>query len=243
MKCLSEIETLQIRARPNDGGWILNGQLNWVTNLRKSGFVVATVVENEIDDTLFVMAVPCSSSGMHRSADLQLMGLQSSNTAALSFEKVNVGRDWLLHADARAFLPSVRPAFLGLQCGLAIGLARRALQEAEAQLQNKRSMLFKTLLEQRSILENSVSELKCGLLDGRFLSEPVALFRLRIDLAESASKAVQLELQASGGNAYLSDHGSGFARRWRESALIPIITPSLVQLCEELQRKGQEAAA
>ena len=36
---------------------------------------------------------------------------------------VYLGRDWLLHEDARQFLPAVRPAFLGLQCGMAIGLA------------------------------------------------------------------------------------------------------------------------
>ncbi|MNN12934.1 hypothetical protein D3C81_1259460 [compost metagenome] len=69
------------------------------------------------------------------------------------------------------------------------------------------------------------------------------MFRLRIALAQSAAEAVQLELQASGGKAYLSEHGSGFARRWRESAFVPIVTPSLVQLRAELQRQEREAAA
>lgn len=35
------------------------------------------------------------------------------------------------------------------------------------------------------------------------------LFKLRIILAESAADAVQLELQASGGKAYLSEYGEG----------------------------------
>lgn len=64
-------------------------------------------------------------------------------------------------------------------------------------------------------LENTVSELKQGLLEGRFQQQPAALFKLRIILAESAADAVQLELQASGGKAYLSEYGEGFARRWR----------------------------
>ena len=141
------------------------------------------------------------------------------------------------------FLPVVRPAFLGLQCAMAMGLARRALHEVEAHLQGARSILRVPLQQQRERLEHTVSELKAGLLDGRFLTQPAALFRLRIALAESAAQAVQLELQASGGKAYLSEHGSGFARRWRESAFVPIVTPSLVQLHAELQRQAGDAAA
>lgn len=243
MKFLSGIETLQVRASPQDQGWTLNGRLHWVTNLRKSGFVVAAAIDDEAGGAPFILAIPDALAGVQRSADLQLMGLQSSNTAALDLQEVEVDRNWLLHEDARVFLPAVRPAFLGLQCGLAIGLARRALQEVEAHLQGGRSILLEPLLEQREQLEQTVNELKKGLLDGRFLTQPAALFRLRIALAESAANAVQLELQASGGKAYLSEHGSGFARRWRESAFVPIVTPSLVQLRAELQRLARDAAA
>ncbi|HBP2206838.1 TPA: acyl-CoA dehydrogenase, partial [Pseudomonas aeruginosa] len=33
-----------------------------------------------------------------------------------------------------------------------------------------------------------------------------------------------------------------FARRWRESAFVPIVTPSLVQLRAELQRQAEAKA-
>lgn len=243
MKFLSGIETLQVRATAQDQGWTLNGRLHWVTNLRKSGFVVAAAIDDEGGGAPFILAIPDALAGVRRSDDLQLMGLQSSNTAALDFQRVEVDRNWLLHDDARVFLPAVRPAFLGLQCAMAIGLARRALREVEAHLQGARSILRVPLQQQRERLEHTVSELKAGLLDGRFLTQPAALFRLRIALAESAAQAVQLELQASGGKAYLSEYGSGFARRWRESAFVPIVTPSLVQLHAELQRQAGDAAA
>ncbi len=74
-------------------------------------------------------------------------------------------------------------------------------------------------------------------------NQPARLFRIRIGLAEAAANAVQLELQASGGKAYLSEHGAGFARRWRESAFVPIVTPSLVQLRAELARRRARLAA
>jgi hypothetical protein len=56
------------------------------------------------------------------------------------------------------------------------------------------------------------------------------LFRFRIRLAEIVNQSVQLELNATGGKAYLSGPGEGYQRRLRESAFMPVITPSIVQL-------------
>ncbi|AXO88263.1 acyl-CoA dehydrogenase [Pseudomonas parafulva] len=238
MKFLSGIEALQVQARAQADGWILEGRLHWVTNLRQSGFVVAAAIEAEQGQAPFVMAIPSASVGLERSDDLQLMGLQSSSTAALAFHQVQLDRSWLLHDNAREFLPRVRPAFLALQCGMSIGLARRALDEVREHLQGRGSFLAEAEQVLRERLENTVGELKQGLLDGRFLAQPAALFKLRITLAESAADAVQMELQASGGKAYLTAYGEGFARRWRESAFVPIVTPSLVQLRAELQRQA-----
>ncbi|MFK3795559.1 MULTISPECIES: acyl-CoA dehydrogenase family protein [unclassified Pseudomonas] len=243
MKFLSGIETLQVRAADRDDGWALEGRLHWVTNLRKSGFVVAAAIEPQAGQPPFVLAIPEGLPGVRRSDDLQLMGLQSSNTAALDFTDVALSRDWLLHEDARQFLPAVRPAFLGLQCGMSIGLARRALEEVNTHLAGTRSVLSDEYQTQRHRLEAAVDEVKAGLLDGRFLARPAELFRLRIALADSVANAVQLELQASGGKAFLSAYGSDFARRWRESAFVPIVTPSLVQLRAELQRQAGNHAA
>ena len=240
MKFLSGIESLQVRATPADDGWTLDGRLPWVTNLRKGHFVVAAAIEREGAAPL-VAAIPSASAGLARSDDLQLLGLQSSNTAALDFDGVALPREWLLHDDARRYLPQVRPAFLGLQCAMTIGLTRRALEAVREHLGGSRSVLREEEERLRGELDGLVERLRAGLSSGEFASEPARLFRIRIGLAEGAAAAVQLELQASGGKAYLSRHGAAFARRWRESAFVPIVTPSLVQLRAELQR--QEARA
>lgn len=240
MKFLSGIESLQVRATPADHGWTLDGRLPWVTNLRKGHFVVAAAIEREGAAPL-VAAIPSASAGLARSDDLQLLGLQSSNTAALDFDGVALPREWLLHDDARRYLPQVRPAFLGLQCAMTIGLTRRALEAVREHLGGSRSVLREEEERLRGELDGLVERLRAGLSSGEFSAEPARLFRIRIGLAEGAAAAVQLELQASGGKAYLSRHGAAFARRWRESAFVPIVTPSLVQLRTELQR--QEARA
>lgn len=241
MKFLSGIEALQVRGRPQAEGWALEGRLHWVTNLRKCGFVVAAAIECDAGGAPFVLAIPSDAKGLERSDDLQLMGLQSSNTAALAFHQVELARDWLLHENAREFLPRVRPAFLALQCGMAIGLARRSLSEVQEHLNGRGSFLEEARQVLHERLENTVGELKQGLHEGRFLAQPAALFKLRITLAECAADAVQLELQTSGGKAYLNAYGEGFARRWRESAFVPIVTPSLVQLRAELHRQAASA--
>ncbi|MDH1011892.1 acyl-CoA/acyl-ACP dehydrogenase [Pseudomonas nicosulfuronedens] len=238
MKFLSGIESLQVNATPTGDGWSLDGRLHWVTNLRKGRFVVAAAIEREGAAPL-VAAIPSDRAGLTRSDDLQLLGLQSSNTAALDFAAVELPRAWLLHEDARHYLPRVRPAFLGLQCAMTIGLTRKALESVREHLSDRRSVLREEEQRLADELDEQVARLREGLLDSAFLTEPARLFRIRIGLAEAAAAAVQLELQASGGKAYLTEHGAAFARRWRESAFVPIVTPSLVQLRAELQKQAK----
>lgn len=235
MKHLAGLEALGVNACTTEKGWTLSGRMPWVTNLRKRGFVVAAAAE-QAEGPPLVVAIPDNLPGVTRSADLQLLGLQSSNTAALHLENLHLQRDWLLASDARQYLSRVRPTFLGLQCGMAVGLARRSLEEVELHLGGARSVLEAEWRDLKTQLATCISELKDGLSRELFRSEPIRLFRLRIALAELSSQAVQLELQASGGKAYLLPQGAGFARRWRESAFVPIVTPSLVQLRGELQR-------
>lgn len=235
MKFLSGIEQLGVTAQEEQDGWRLNGRMPWVTNLRKGGFVVAAAIDLPGREP-FVAALPGDLPGLQRSDDLQLIGMQSSNTAALDVRDVQLDRDWLLGQDARAYLGKVRPAFLGLQCGMSIGLARRALAETARNLDSRRSVLEDECARVRDQLASTEAQLKQGLRDGRFVAQPAAMFKVRIALAEVVAEAIQLELQSSGGKAYLQAHGEGFARRLRESAFVPVITPSLVQLRTELKR-------
>ena len=119
MKFLSGIESLQISARQDGDDWVLDGRMPWVTNLRPDGFLVAAAVTAP-DGTPAVVALPQGIAGLTRSADLRLLGLQSSNTAALEVKGVRISPRWLIHADARQYLPQARPAFAGLPPSLVL---------------------------------------------------------------------------------------------------------------------------
>ena len=238
MKFLGGIESLQIDAHPNvdADGWRLRGKLAWVTNLRKAGFVAAAAVAAGADKPPMIVAFNSDQHGVQRTPDLDLIALRGSNTAAVDLHDVQLSRDDVLHEDARRYLPAVRPAFLAMQCGMSIGLARAALREAHALSATRRSVLTDNIGALQLELEQTVADLLDGVLDERFKAQAAPLFRLRIRLAGIAQQAVGLELQAKGGSAYLSTQQNGFSRRWTEAAFVPIITPSLTQLQTELQR-------
>ena len=243
MKFLSGIESIQIAATPHQHGWRLNGHLPWVTNLRKAGFVVAAAVAPDNGAAPAVVAFTDRQPGVRRSADLDLVALRASNTAAIAIDAVEIGPEDVIHPDARTFCPHVRPAFLSLQLGMSIGLARAALQTARTLGKGAHGVLLPRAETVANELESIVGSVREGLATERFRSDPAALFRIRIRLAEIVQVALGLELDATGGRAYLRDHNRDFARRWLEAAFVPVITPSLTQLQGELAKHAGTCAA
>jgi alkylation response protein AidB-like acyl-CoA dehydrogenase len=229
MKFLAGLQELHLSARPRADGFLLEGKLPWVSNLRPQGFHVAAAVAQGARSA-FIASLAHDDQGLVRSADLDLMALRASNTAAVSITNVQIDAGRVIHPDASVWLPVVRPAFLGLQCGMSIGLARRALNEARSSPGAGRNTLAEPVAELTAALAALERELLEGLRVNSFRTKPAALFQIRIALADIVAQAVGLELQGKGGKAYLTTPGAGFGRRWREAAFIPVVTPSLVQL-------------
>jgi len=238
MKFLSGLDELQITGEESDGKWNICGHLYWVTNLQSCGFKVVTVIRPQDGREPFIAIIDSQASGVHRSQDLSLMGMQGSATAALTFENVSLPRASLLHTSAATFLPRVRPHFLGIQCGMALGLAEQCLENCREHL-----TIGHVLHADWSALAHTFASIRTTLLSGiaqqQFIAQPADMFRQRIALIELAKEAVQLELIARGGKAYLSPQGDQVARRLRESAFLPLITPSVIQLRQQLAGLGQ----
>lgn len=241
MKYLSSIEPLQMRASRSGTGWSLAGALPWITNLRPQGFVAAAAFEHDDGTPPSIFAIAHDAPGVERSADLDLVAMRASNTAALKVNGTILDDASRIANDARAFLVRVRPAFLGLQCGMSVGLARRALAEVAAANAGSRAALADEAADVDARLTAQTKQLLDGVLNGTFRDEPAALFELRIALAKTVEHAVALEVQASGGRGYLRATG-GTARRVREASFVPIVTPSLVQLKAQLAAYYRTAA-
>lgn len=236
MKHLGGLEPLRTQATLLDDGVVLDGFLPWVSNLQPQRFVVA--VAAQVDERrAIVAAVPAEADGVLRGDDLQLLGLQSSQTATLTLRHVYLSHQWLLSEDAHEFLASVRPGFLLLQCGLPMGIAHRALQEAQAKMQSAKQALEEkadTLcLQWQALAEHTRALATQDELPASALPE---LFQTRIRWVRLAVQAVHLEAEATGGAAFLRD--SDAARRLREVAFLPVLTPSATQLALQLRQAG-----
>lgn len=243
MKFLSGIEQLQITGTRQGDGLLVEGSLAWVTNLRKAGFVAAAAVAPADGAAPAIIAFDSHAPGVQRNDDLDLIALRGSNTASVKLTQVAISSMDIISDNAPAWLPQVRPAFLGMQCGLSIGLARASLAKAAAISAGSRNQLAPRVAALQATLEQAVDTLLAGVHGGRFQSQAPAMFRLRIQLAELVQQALMLELQAMGGRAYLAPEQQGFARRWRESSFIPIVTPSLTQLQSALAQFDRQQAA
>jgi alkylation response protein AidB-like acyl-CoA dehydrogenase len=249
MKYLSNIEPLQMNAAPlahDDTGavtrWTLNGSLPWITNLRHEGFIAAAMFDHNDGAAPSIFAIPHDADGVERSDDLDLIALRSSNTAALKLAGTVLDTHWQIAVDAPAFIAQVRPAFLGLQCGMSIGLARRALDAVATSSAAARDAVSDETAELSHELDLLSGRLFDGVEHGTFLSVPTALFEVRIKLAALVDAAVRLEVLSAGGRGYLRGQG-GSPRRTREAAFIPIVTPSIVQLKTQLAQHRRVQAA
>lgn len=234
VKYLANLETLNVQITEKDGKYYLNGKLPWVTNVRKDRFL-AVFSAGIAGETPWVIAIPSETAGLERSPDLEFIALQGANTASLIFHNVELKTEWILSRNAPAFLAQTRPYFLGYQFGLALGLAKRSLQETEQRL-SQRASLQADWQKAREHFDSIKQRLYQGLADPQyFIDNPKILLALRLEVVDLVAQSLLLELQATGGAAYLQDSSSSFARRWKEGAFLPIVSPSAAQLKQLLQ--------
>jgi alkylation response protein AidB-like acyl-CoA dehydrogenase len=231
MKHLARLEPPAVRADASNGRFSLSGTLPWATNLRPQGFEIAIPAALE-NGRILVVSLPSGQPGLTRSPDLELTALRCTNTAAIHLQAARVGEDRILHPDAAGWLGGrVRSAFLSLQCAMALGVARRSMAEAAAHARRGRGALSAGIDRARDRMDAVEAALTSGAREDVFVDRPRALFEIRIELADLAAEAVRLELMALGAQAFLRDGpGRGFARRAREAAFLPIITPSVTQI-------------
>jgi len=236
MKFLGGLDRLRIAGAPMEGGVRLNGTVPWATNLRRQGFVAAIAAGDAHGDNPAVYALPHDAPGVAREPDLDLLALRGTNTAALRLNDVALDASWQIHPQARIFLPAIRPAFVGLQCGLGLGLARAAVRAARAALDGRSSALSGEIDALDAGVTAYWQTLSAGLDDGSLRERPRDLLALRLRMVELASDAIALELQALGGRALLRTENGGYARRAREAAFLAVVTPTVVQIKGDLAR-------
>ncbi|WP_454979822.1 acyl-CoA dehydrogenase family protein [Corynebacterium propinquum] len=226
---------LDLQAQAVNGGYKVSGKLKWASNLADDSIIVSGAHSDQGGQILFV--VDGNAEGLTLGTPFGLLGLNATASAWVEFDEVFVAEENILTTSFPDYLPRVRPTFLLLQTSECLGVAESAIAAASgktvginevfaddvAQTYDKITELIST---QESIAEKAASGEQVAFTD---------LLRLRLNAAEAAVQAANLEIRVAGGAGYAQS--SPASRRYREATFIPVQSPSEGQLKWQLTRE------
>ncbi|WP_455006312.1 acyl-CoA dehydrogenase family protein [Corynebacterium propinquum] len=226
---------LDLQAQAVNGGYKVSGKLKWASNLADDSIIVSGAHSDQGGQILFV--VDGNAEGLTLGTPFGLLGLNATASAWVEFDEVFVAEENILTTSFPDYLPRVRPTFLLLQTSECLGVAESAIAAASgktvginevfaddvAQTYDKITELIST---QESIAEKAASGEQVAFAD---------LLRLRLNAAEAAVQAANLEIRVAGGAGYAQS--SPASRRYREATFIPVQSPSEGQLKWQLARE------
>ena len=126
-------------------------------------------------------------------------------------------------------MQTILPVFLILQSSFCQGLAARSLEESEPLLKGQSIVLADDHIQFVDTFNNLTSRMNDDSYSKLDIDEIIReLLQIRLEFAQLAISAVNLELKLQGGRAYATSSAS--SRRFREAAFLPIQAPTEVQL-------------
>ena len=205
---------IELAATPVEGGYRVTGKLNWASNLYDDA-VLVTAVRTDDGDRLLIF-VESGVEGLTFGKPFGLLGLNATASAWVSLENVFVPESQVLTHDFDAFILQVRPMF-GVNATFAV------------EVQDIAAKVSDIIVRQENIITRV----------GNSDISPVELLELRLEAAEVAVAAANIEVRVAGGAGYAKS--SPASRRFREAAFIPVQSPSEAQLRWELERARAHA--
>jgi alkylation response protein AidB-like acyl-CoA dehydrogenase len=228
---------LPITWRQDGNAIVLNGRINWASNLSRPDFVLVTAAAHEEDGREIIVAIPGDAPGLEIDPYPELVALQSTRSSSLRLVDIHLGTDAIITDDFGAFVAYVRPRFLLVQSGFAWGIAARSLSEARGALRGVNEVMrpdLEALESRRDEYERQLIDYAAATLVGTVIARDVV--QLRLNCAQLATASVALEAKAVGGRGYLRDCST--VRRMREVAFLPVQAPTEGQLRWELSHSA-----
>ena len=228
---------LPVSARRSQDGVVLNGRLNWASNLFEGRFVLVTAAVDESSGQRLIVAVPAEAQGLQVRPCGQLLALQGTATASLCLDSVHLPGEWVVTDAFDAFLEQIRRPFLLLQSCCCWGLAARCVHEARQALRGI-NQVFSGELEQLQGRLAAVADRLWEWSDRSCWSRvPMREFvQLRLEAVRLATAAAALESKLLGGQSYLASTST--ARRCLEAMFLPVQSPTEAQLLWELSHSS-----
>lgn len=246
MKSYAQIESLLLKARPVEGGYIVNGSLPWVSNLgpgHACGAIAAVVNGDEHSDREVMFLLRCDAPGVELRECPSFSAMEGTGTYALRLKDHFIGAGDVIADAAKPFIAHIRAAFVMLQCGMAIGVTQGAIDsiwEVEAQLGHVNQFLE----DRPDALQAELDALTARVM--KLAETPYdASVEFFIDVLDARAHGAELSLRAAqsallhqGARGYLMS--SAVQRRVRESHFVAIVTPAIKHLRKEIARLSAE---
>lgn len=229
---------IELAATPVEGGYRVTGKLNWASNLYDDA-VLVTAVRTDAGDRLLIF-VEGGAEGLTFGKPFGLLGLNATASAWVSLENVFVPEPQVLTHDFDAFILQVRPTFVVLQIAECIGVAEASIVAASERLFGVNATFADEVQDIAARVSDIIARQESIITRvGNSDISPVELLELRLDAAEVAVAAANVEVRVAGGAGYAKS--SPASRRFREAAFIPVQSPSEAQLRWELERARAHA--
>jgi alkylation response protein AidB-like acyl-CoA dehydrogenase len=221
----SDAASLKATARRDGDGWVLDGQKLFVTSARYAPFFIVLARVGSAEPArphagITAFLVPAATPGVVVGKPEHKLGLQASDTSAVTFEGARVPWDALLGTEGKGFS---QVAMAGLDAGRigiaaqAVGIARGALALATGYAKERRQ--FGAAIGSFQAIRFSLADAKTELEAARLLVLRAAWAKDRgvpftreaaqakLYASEAANRAVNACLQVFGGYGYMREYG------------------------------------
>ena len=239
MKFYSGIEPLKVIGRRVDGGYVIEGGLPWVSNLDQTHHF-GVVFQRDGDCEQRVMSiVRCDHPGVQLRDGGRFLALEGSGTFAIRFRDCFVPDELILADPADDYITAIRPGFVLMQVGMAIGHVRGC-----ADLMHRQD---RTHAHINCFLPDSAGDLEVEADEilrrtQRLAETPhetareflIDCLQARLDAGELSMRAAHACMLNGGARAYFEK--SHHARKLREAYFVGVVTPATKHLRKEIAR-------
>lgn len=248
VKHLAGIESIRLKAKRDGDQYRVTGSLPWVSNIGAGHLVI---VAAEVAGEGYIMfAVSCNATGVSLHDCPEFAALEGTQTLNIRFKDVPVSHeDVIAQPDQfKAYVQSIKPAFVLTQIGMALGIidaSLRTIRESNVVTGHVNEFLddqHDELAADLTALQATVTQL-AGQAEQNSV-KMIDVLRARLAASELTLRAANSAALHAGARGYLLRHPA--QRRQREAVFVAIVTPALKHLRKEInafETKQKEARA
>ena len=230
----SDAQTMMTQAEKVDGGWVINGSKNWITNGPHADFIIVFAVTDrsgpKVRHTAFV--VPKGTPGFTQASPDHKLGIHAAHSCTVFFENCKVPDSAIVGNPGDGF--KVAMATLdGGRIGIAsqaLGIARAALDAATAYAKERKS--FGVPIAQHQAIQFMLADMATELDAARLLTWRAAAMKdqgtrhtmqiaeAKLYASEVATRVAHKALQIHGGYGYSTEYP--VERHYRDARITEI---------------------